>query len=258
MGHYDHRVHAGNAGDVWKHFLLLEAANYLLDSDSSLVYAESHVGRPGYALRAPGDWEGGIGKIQPHLPSLRNFCYFDILADLNQQSLIQGLGIYPGSARLVMELAERKRAKLQAELWDIDAYVIDAWRQYQQIALHLGDGFSGVMSLLDRQPPGLLLIDPPFIDPSEAISAEKLFVAAKEKGCTVLCWYMMDRDALASDSITKFSIEFSKIELDCGRARGCTIALACPNDSLRRHLDGRIKTFINTMQKFSSGSSKSI
>jgi hypothetical protein len=103
-----------------------------------------------------------------------------------------------------------------------------------------------------------LLIDPPFIDPSEAISAEKLFVAAKEKGWTVLCWYMMDREALASDSITKFSIEFSKIELDCGRARGCTIALACPNDSLRRHLDGRIKTFINTMQKFSSGSSKSI
>jgi 23S rRNA (adenine2030-N6)-methyltransferase len=47
MGHYDHRVHAGNAGDVWKHFLLLEAANYLLDSDSSLVYAESHVDAPG-------------------------------------------------------------------------------------------------------------------------------------------------------------------------------------------------------------------
>ncbi|MFZ2473263.1 MAG: 23S rRNA (adenine(2030)-N(6))-methyltransferase RlmJ [Methanothrix sp.] len=258
MGHYDHRVHAGNAGDVWKHFLLLEAADCLLDPDGSLVYAESHVGRPEYALRAPGDWEGGIGKILPHLPSLRNFCYFDILADLNQQGRIPGQGLYPGSARLVMELADRKKAKLQAELWDIDANVIDSWRQYQQIALHLGDGFSGVMSLLDRMPPGLLLIDPPCIDPSEVISAEKLFVAAKKKGWTVLCWYMTGREALASDSITKFSIEFSKIGLDCGRARGCTIALACPNDSLRRHLDGRIKAFLKTMTNFASGSSKSI
>ena len=86
MGHYNHRVHAGNAGDVWKHFLLLEAADCLLDPDGSLVYAESHVGRPEYALRAPGDWEGGIGKIWPHLPSLKNFCYFDILADLNPEN----------------------------------------------------------------------------------------------------------------------------------------------------------------------------
>ena len=86
MRHYDHRVHAGNAGDVWKHFLLLEAADCLLTPDSSLVYAESHVGRPEYALKAPGDWEGGIGKIWPILPSLRNFCYFDILADLNPKS----------------------------------------------------------------------------------------------------------------------------------------------------------------------------
>ena len=131
MHHYDHRVHAGNAGDVWKHFLLLEAADCLLDPDSSLVYAESHVGRPEYALRAPGDWEGGIGKIWPILPSLRNFCYFDILADLNPESQssfparnrfrsrfldrfldrFQDPLLYPGSARLIYELAKRKGGK---------------------------------------------------------------------------------------------------------------------------------------------------
>ncbi len=76
MGHYDHRMHAGNAGDVWKHFLLLEAADCLLTPDSSLVYAESHVGRPEYSLKAAGDWEGGIGKIWPVLPSLLKFLLF--------------------------------------------------------------------------------------------------------------------------------------------------------------------------------------
>ena len=83
MRHYDHRGHAGNAGDVWKHFLLLEAASSLLIPDSSLVYAESHVGRPDYALHAPGDWVGGIGKCWPLLPHLKNFYYFDILASFN-------------------------------------------------------------------------------------------------------------------------------------------------------------------------------
>ena len=126
MRHYDHRMHAGNAGDVWKHFLLLEAADCLLTPDSSLVYAESHVGRPAYSLKAAGDWEGGIGKIWPVLPTLLNFSYFDILNELNPRGLLT----YPGSARLVMELARRKRSKLEIEAWDIDSEVAAAWREY--------------------------------------------------------------------------------------------------------------------------------
>jgi 23S rRNA A2030 N6-methylase RlmJ len=105
MRHYDHKVHASNAGDVWKHFLLLEAEDCLLDPDGSLVYVDSYVGRPEYVLRAPGDWKGGIGKIRPLLPSLRNFYYFDILADLNPL-------LYPGSARLIYELVKRRGVKL--------------------------------------------------------------------------------------------------------------------------------------------------
>ena len=183
MGHYDHRVHAGNAGDVWKHFLLLEAADCLLDPDGSLVYAESHVGRPEYALRAPGDWEGGIGKIWPLLPSLRNFCYFDILADLNPESpsfvppqpvsnqvsgSISGPFsrplLYPGSARLIYELAKRKGANLQADVWDNDPGVASSWESFTQaaaakstgsfppakIVFHQGDGFLGVLSRLKQ------------------------------------------------------------------------------------------------------------
>ncbi|HNY34810.1 MAG TPA: hypothetical protein PKK68_09165, partial [Methanothrix soehngenii] len=70
MGRYDHRNHAGNAGDVWKHFILLEAADWLLASGGSLAYAESHAGRPEYILNAPGEWQGGIGRVWPILPYL--------------------------------------------------------------------------------------------------------------------------------------------------------------------------------------------
>ncbi len=174
MHHYDHRVHAGNAGDVWKHFLLLEAEDCLLNPDGSLIYAESHAGRPEYVPRAPGEWEGGIGKIRLLLPFFRNFCYFDILADLNPL-------IHTGSARLIYEPAKRKGGKLEVDVWDIDPSVASSWEVLSQalessgsyqpakIIFHQGDGFAEVLSWLDRYPSGL-----PFIDPNDVCLARKL------------------------------------------------------------------------------------
>ncbi len=242
MHKYDHRVHAGNAGDVWKHFLLLEAADFLLTPESKLVYAESHVGRPEYALRTPGEWEGGIGKLWSILPHLRNFCYFDILFNLNPR----GLMLYPGSTRLVLEVAKRKGSMIQAEIWDIDEQVRVAWQGYSEIAFHLGDGFSGIRSLLDHSPPGLLLIDPPNIDPTEANRAEKLLGSAKEKGWIVLWWSMIGQETIPNDHFEKYSIQFSEIGLNSGSWSGCSIALA-GSDDLKEHLKRRIREFLKIM-----------
>jgi 23S rRNA (adenine2030-N6)-methyltransferase len=263
MHHYDHRVHAGNAGDVWKHFLLLEAADCLLTPDSSLVYAESHVGYPVYSLSARGEWEGGIGRIWPLLPSLENFSYFDILADFNPH----GLERYPGSARLVRELARRKKAHLKAEIWDIDADVAAAWSEYPEASFpsfHLGDGFSGAISLLDRAAPGLLLIDPPFIHPGDVNSAGELFDRAVKSGWTVLCWHMMNMDmrmiyptgretrppGCFSESTHEFSIQFSRIGLDYSGAEGCTVTAASPEDALMHRMKEKIKEFLKVMGDF--------
>jgi len=86
MQGYDHREHAGNAGDVCKHLLLLEVADYLSDRNLA-VYAESHAGRPMYCLANTGEWQGGVGRCWRHLPSLQDFSYFRILADLNPDGL---------------------------------------------------------------------------------------------------------------------------------------------------------------------------
>ena len=102
---------------------------------------------------------------------------------------------YPGSARLVWELAKRKRSTLDIEVWDIDPDVAAAWSEYPEmtsLSFHLGDGFSGVMSLLNEAIPGLLLIDPPFLDPEDVNAAEELFDRARELGWTVLCWHLID------------------------------------------------------------------
>ncbi len=262
MRHYDHRKHAGNAGDVWKHFLLLEAADCLLTPDSSLVYAESHVGRPVYSLKAAGDWEGGIGRIWPSLHSLKNFCYFNILADL-AKIYPHCLVTYPGSARLVMELAKRKRSTLDIEIWDIDPDVAAAWSEYPEttsLSFHLGDGFSGVMSLLNQAAPGLLLIDPPFLESEDVNAAEELFDRARELGWTVLCWHLIDmvdtngREFLPEsrfhESFHEFSIRFSQIGLNYKGAKGCAVAVNFPNGSLMRRMEGRIGEFLKIINDF--------
>ena len=252
MGHYDHRVHAGNAGDVWKHFLLLEVANYLLIPDSSLVYAETHVGRPEYALSTPGDWEGGIGKCWPILPSLKNFCYFDILAEFNPNRLKR----YPGSALLVLQAAQKRNSILHAEVWDIDPEVAKAWRGYSRVSFHLGDGFLGLISLLERSPPGLLLIDPPYLDTADMTLAWELLCKAKERGWIVLWWYnMMDNEkALQGGLVTappggfeKYPLMFSRTGLDGGRWDGAVVALAGSDSGLKGRVERSIREFVEIM-----------
>ena len=284
MRHYDHRVHAGNAGDVWKHFLLLETANYLLIPDCGLIYAESHAGRPGYALRTPGDWEGGIGRCWMHLPTLKreNFCYFAILSNANPS----GLERYPGSAALVLQAARRRGSSLFAELWDIDPAMEAAWNGCSSAVFHQGDGFSGVLSLLDRSPPrgaGLLLIDPPFMDAAVMQRAADLLCRAEEKGWVALCWYPTGvRDArdegmegvargegwergegaeggeredgkeksagtLSDCGFEEHSLSFARAGLDGGRFEGAAVALAGADCTLSAHLRSRKRQFIRAM-----------
>jgi len=260
MGHYDHRVHAGNAGDVWKHFLLLEAADCLLTPDSSLVYAESHVGRPKYALKPPGEWESGIGRIWSALPLLKDFPYFSILAELNSLKPFRPLqiGCYLGSALLVAKLAERKKADLMLEIWDTDPEVGAAWIKdfdYEcldrfPVSFHLEDGFSGTMSLLKRAPPGLLLIDPPFTTAGEREAAEELFRRARGGGWTVLCWHMTNSVRPSSrDHSKEFSIQFSQIGFEYPGATGCSIRASSPDRAMISLLSRRVNAFLSIIKR---------
>jgi 23S rRNA (adenine2030-N6)-methyltransferase len=283
MGRYDHRIHAGNAGDVWKHFLLLEAADWLFASGSSLIYAESHAGRPEYILNAPGQWQGGIGRIWPLLPYLDDFCYFDILKDLNQEGLsiarkglpvassgsasipepIPGQIIYPGSTRLIYELAKRRHKRLLADVWDCEEDVAGAWKSFPNsawagsssepnaIAFHLGDGFAGVIAHLSSSAPGLLFIDPPYIDPKDSRLAEELLRTAKDRGWIVMWWYMIDMLTLPY-TLPTFKLLFSEVRMDGGRWKGAVVALAGREgerlDGLISRLQERRDTFIKILK----------
>jgi len=254
---YDHTIHAGNAGDLWKHFLLNEAADWLLQGSSSLIYAESHCGYPHYLLRSPGEWQGGIGRIWPLLPRLKVFPYFETLAGLNPSANpgLEGL-LYPGSTRQICELATSRGANLKAEIWDNHPDVAASWQDYllmhssisrrlAEIRFNCSDGFSGLLTHISRSPspshPALLLIDPPYIDSKDAILSEMLLQKAREKGWTVLWWYMTDV-MTAPSSMDSLELDFASAGLDGGRWNGAGVALAGPEGSqfsLRDHLRQR-------------------
>jgi len=251
---YDHRGHAGNAGDVWKHLLLLEVASRLLIPDSSMVYAESHAGSPSYALSMPGDWEGGIGKCWPALPILKNFCYFEILSRLNPVRL----ECYPGSTYLILQAAGEHCSTVWADIWDIDAAVAASWQEFlrvhpfqrSRVAVHCSDGFSQARSLLDRSPPGLMLIDPPYIDSLDRKRAQSLFSRAQESGWIVLWWYMMGKEVVVARGAEKYELLFGRAGLDCGRWRGCGLAAAGLDDRMQDHLHEQADRFICLMEGF--------
>lgn len=241
---YDHRLHTGNAGDVWKHLLLAEVADHLLAERKTILYAESHVGYPEYSLPVRGEWEGGIGRCWPHISALKNFCYFRIVGDMNPQGLVS----YPGSASLVLEAAKRHGADIDAEIWDIDLRVAAAWHGDPGVNFHLGDGFAGVRSLLDLSPPGLLLIDPPYLDEKDAVQAVDLLRAARKADWIVLWWQMMGAKTLHQGSLRSYPLRFSDAGLDGGRWQGAVVAVAGADESLAEHLGGRFRRFLKIMR----------
>ncbi len=130
--------------------------------------------------------------------------------------------------------------RLQAHVWDVDPEVASSWtarRDLDGIEFHLGDGFAGVLSLLDRLPPGLLLVDPPYVDPEDVSLAEDLLCRAAEKGWVVLCWYMKGARTFPKIGyIHIFSLGFADAGMDCGRWQGAVMAMAGASDPLIEHL----------------------
>ena len=226
---YDHRRHAGNAGDLWKHIVLAEVADRLFEAGVR-VYVESHAGRPGYQLCPGGEWEGGIGRIWPIPEGLAARPYFQILAALNPRRLER----YPGSPTIVLELARRRGCALRAELWDTSPEVEAAWRagafssRREVVRFHLGDGFSGAGRLArELKEPALLLVDSPWTDLRDADLARGLISKAVEAGWVVLSWEVIDGPALGQPAFRRrgFDLLFEEAGL-VGSGKGARMTLA--------------------------------
>ena len=247
---YNHRNHAGNAGDVWKHFILAEVAEYLLAREKNLFYLESHVGYPKYSLEKPGEWQDGIGECWKRHDVLNEFSYFGILEKMNPA----GLRSYPGSGIIVLMAATKAGYGLEADVWDTNPDVAASWNdvplpESDKFRFHLGDGFSGAGSLIDRSRPALLLIDPPYLERRDIERAVDLFERAERSGWTVLLWQTTDADAKPEICCNAelYSINFSDVGLSCGKLRRATMTLAGSND-LKDYVNLQVENFLGIMR----------
>lgn len=162
---YQHSKKAGNKGDVWKHFILLEFVDRLLrendDRSCTFEYWETHCGEGCYLLGPHGEWRSDIGKILPAEGCLANRPYFRLLA-----ARLAPNSVYPGSWRLVGNYVKNRKIPFKMYLFDTSenvAKTISSDQMKREIGLTVTfkqeDGFSALRSCGN---PDLVLIDPPY------------------------------------------------------------------------------------------------
>lgn len=185
---YRHAFHAGNHADCLKHALLVALLGALGRKDTPFAVADMHAGRGAYDLAGPeaartGEWRGGIGRLLADTPGPLG----------EYVSLVQRLGLYPGSPALI-------RARLRAgdrlvlnEKHPEEFAALKEWAgDDPRITLRQGDAYA----LKGAVPPagmkrGLVLFDPPFEAEDEMERLIAALVAAHRAAPTLIlaAWY---------------------------------------------------------------------
>ena len=158
-------------------------------------------------------------------------------------------------ARCSTSLAAAKSCSgLEADVWDISQEVAASWHDVAlpgsvKFRFHLGDGFSGAGSLIDRSRPALLLIDPPYLERRDIERAVDLFERAERSGWTVLWWRMIDVDAMQDICCNSemYSVNFSDVGISCGKWRGATMTVV-GDDALQDWVNRQARSFHGIMQ----------
>jgi hypothetical protein len=148
-----------------------------------------------------------------------------------------------------MEVAKAAQSTIEAHVWDIDRKVEAAWRNDPNLnscrfRFYIGDGFSGVKSLIDTKECALLLLDPPYLDRRDFSKAMDIVSLSEKRGWTTLCWQMMDIEEIPvmNPNIRQYPMEFAKVGMSCGRWRGANMTLA-GDDDLHNYLSLQSKKF---------------
>jgi 23S rRNA (adenine2030-N6)-methyltransferase len=164
--HYQHRFHAGNFADVFKHVLLLALLRALSAKDKPWCYADTHAGAGDYdlgdeaALRT-GEFADGVARLWS--ASDAPAAVADWLAALRALNPGETLRRYPGSPLLALSAARAQDRLLLCER--VPAIVeqlrialgVDA-----RVHVHRRDGYELASLLPPPEKRGLVLVDPPF------------------------------------------------------------------------------------------------
>jgi 23S rRNA (adenine2030-N6)-methyltransferase len=185
---YRHAYHAGNFADCMKHALLIVLIRALQRKDKPVLILDTHAGIGRYDLAGDeatrtGEWQHGIAKLlAARPPALAGYL-----------SVIDELGLYPGSPAIAAHLARPGDRLIACELHPDDAAQLrQNFADDPAVAVHRRDGYEALRAFLP--PPerrALILIDPPYEATDEFLRLAQALVAAYQKFPTgVFCaWY---------------------------------------------------------------------
>jgi 23S rRNA (adenine2030-N6)-methyltransferase len=167
---YRHAFHAGNHADVLKHFTLVRLLRYMAQKDKPFWYVDTHAGAGIYNLagdyaKTNAEFQTGISRLwsRGDLPeSLAD--YVNLARAMNPGG---GLGVYPGSPQIALQLLRPQDKLRMFELHSTESTLLHQHVQSSgsRAVAVAGDGFTGLTSVLP--PParrGLVLIDPSYED----------------------------------------------------------------------------------------------
>ncbi len=208
---YQHSDKAGNPGDVVKHAFLAEllaryagawkAARPSTWEVQPFVYLETHSGPAAHLLTPGGEWEEGLGALEPCDEPGRWEAL--VLQDgMVPSAQAEGYQPYPGSSLLALtalqeagispfltlsELDPKVATELEASYRSPGLQAGDpaSYDPYKIVVLP-GDGYDTLRAALDETPrPSFVFIDPPAFD---AIQVQQALTRAHEAKVRALAW----------------------------------------------------------------------
>ncbi len=191
---YRHAFHAGNFADCMKHALLVVLLRALLKKPAPLFVLDTHAGLGHYDLEA-----GASARTQEAGDGIMRLLR-DTPAPLEDYvGLVRAAGLYPGSPELIRLMLRADDRLACCELHPEDSVVLRRrFRNDPRVAVHRRDAWEALKGLLPpAQKRGLILIDPPYEDPSEySRLAEGMKLArARFPAGVIAAWYPAKRTA---------------------------------------------------------------
>ncbi|MEE2732314.1 MAG: 23S rRNA (adenine(2030)-N(6))-methyltransferase RlmJ [Pseudomonadota bacterium] len=230
---YRHGFHAGNHGDVLKHWVLVLCLEYLKQKDKPFFYIDTHAGSGQYSLKDPyarktAEADAGIARLweAADLPESLNL-YLAQVRDQNKRGQNKGTLLqYPGSPALAAALLRPDDRMRLIELHGSDLVaLVKLFARDPRVKVLDGDGFVAVKGLLPPESRrGLVLMDPSYeikSDYNKVLTAMNECLKRFATG-QYLVWYPL----INSVSAQRFSEQLQK--LPCSRWLDVKMAVSRP------------------------------
>ena len=198
---YRHSFHAGNAGDVLKHALLVALLRAMQLKESPLTILDTHAGRGLYDLLGDeagrtGEFHAGIGRLWDGAPpALQD--YRQQIASLNDGDALR---LYPGSPLFAAQLLRPQDHLILNEKHPEEAAALKEALHGLPARIHARDAYEIWPALLPFDTPrGLVLVDPPYEQTDELeqlLQAMALSHRRWSHGIVAIWYPIKDRIAL--------------------------------------------------------------